>query len=107
MAAYQRGDYKKTAEYAHIMTDVVDDASAGYLQAMAEYRQGKLMDAYASMKTAERLSPNNPYRCWAMLQLALAAGDKATVLREARHVSGDSRYGNQTADILRQCCEEK
>ncbi len=106
LATYQRGDYKKTAEYAHIMTDVVDDPSAGYLQGIAEYRQGKLMDAYASMKVAERLSPSNSYRCWAMLQLALAAGDKATVLREARHVSGDARYRNQTAEILHQCCEK-
>lgn len=106
IVAYQRGDYKKTAEYAHIMTAVVDDPAAGYLQGIAEYRQSKLMDAYASMKAAERLTPSNPYRCWAMLQLALAAGDKATVLREARHVSGDPRYSTQTAEMIQQCCEK-
>ncbi len=88
---YKAGDYKTAGEYADVIYRAVDDPAAAYLQAMAQYKQGKLPEALETMRMAEAIQPFSEYRCWGALQMALMLGDRATIERELKHLSGDAR----------------
>ncbi len=96
---YQNGDYKTAGEYADVIYRAVDDASAAYLLAMAQYKQGKLKEAFETMRASERMQPGSEYRCWGTLQLALMLGDRATIERELKHVESDPNYGQRCGKI--------
>jgi hypothetical protein len=102
LASYNKGDYKQAEQFADIIVRAVDDPSAGYLLAMAQYKQGKLKEALESMRTAEAIQPLTAYRCWAALQFALMLGDKETIQRELNHVSGHSEYHDRCEQIRHQ-----
>lgn len=99
MAAYDKGDYKKAGEYAQIIVNVVQDPSAEYLLGMSLYHQGKVKEAFAAMKMAEKERPA-PYICYTTLQFALLAGDRVTVEREAHHAGGHMEYAQKCHEIL-------
>ena len=100
LAEYEKGDYKKAAEYAAIITGAVEDPSAEYLLGMADYHLGKKEEAFRAMRASERMAPQTPYRCWTMLQFGLLLGDPATVKREAHHAGDDPAYQPRCRDIL-------
>jgi hypothetical protein len=97
---YNKGDYKTAGEYADVIYRAVEDPAAAYLLAMAQYKQGKLPEAFESMRTSERMQPPSEYRCWGALQFALMLGDRATIDRELQHLKGDPRY-NDRCDKIR------
>lgn len=89
---YNQGDYKTAEQFADIIVRAVDDPSAGYLMAMAQYKQGKTREALESMRTSEATQPLTAYRCWGALQFALMLGDKETIRREMAHVHQHPDY---------------
>jgi hypothetical protein len=99
---YNQGDYKKAEKYADVIYRAVDDPAAAYLLAMAQYKQGKLPQAFESMRVSEAMRPGTEYRCWAALQFALMLGDKATIERELNHVGNDPAYRDRCSQIRRQ-----
>jgi hypothetical protein len=96
---YDKGDYKTAGEYADVIYRAVDDPAAAYLLAMAQYKQGKLPEAFESMRVSEAMQPMTEYRCWGALQFALMLGDKATIQRELKHLNNDAVYGNRCDKI--------
>ncbi len=102
LAAYEKGDYKKAAEYADIVVHAVQDPSGEYLLGMSLYHEGKQVEAYRAIRASERMSPQTAYRCWTMLQFALLMGDKKTVEREAHHAGEDPAYAPRCQQILTQ-----
>ena len=96
---YDKGDYKTADQYAEVIYRAVEDPAAAYLMGMAEYKEGKLPEAFESMRASEQMQPQTEYRCWGTLQLALMMGDKATIERELKHVSQDQRYKDRCSMI--------
>jgi hypothetical protein len=96
---YNQGDYKKAAEFADVIYRTVEDPAAEYLLGMAQYKQGKLPEAFESMRISERMQPLTEYRCWGTLQLALMLGDRATIDRELKHVGSDPKYKDRCQKI--------
>jgi len=96
---YNKGDYKTAGEYADVIYRAVDDPAAAYLMGMVQYKQGKLPEAFESMRASEQMQPETEYRCWGALQLALMLGDKATINRELNHLKGDARYTDRCDKI--------
>jgi tetratricopeptide (TPR) repeat protein len=101
LAVYEKGDYKQAEQFADIMVRAVDDPSAGYLLAMAQYKQGKTKEALESMRAAESTLPRSAYRCWGALQFALMLGDTETIRQELNHAGGHPEYHDR-CDQLRQ-----
>jgi hypothetical protein len=101
---YDKGDYKTAQQYADVIYRAVDDPAAAYLMAMAQYKQGKLPEAFESMRISEAMQPQTEYRCWGALQLALMVGDKATIQRELSHVQHDPVYSDR-CDKIRQALQ--
>jgi hypothetical protein len=96
---YDKGDYKTAGEYADVIYRAVDDPAAAYLMGMVQYKQGKLPEAFESMRASEQMQPMTEYRCWGTLQLALMLGDKATINRELNHLKGDAQYADRCDKI--------
>jgi hypothetical protein len=96
---YNQGDYKTAAQYADVIYRAVDDPAGAYLLSMAQYKQGKLPEAFESMRASERMQPASDYRCWGALQFALMLGDRQTIDRELKHLKSDSRYGDRCDKI--------
>jgi tetratricopeptide (TPR) repeat protein len=101
LAVYEKGDYKQAEQFADIMVRAVDDPSAGYLLAMAQYKQGKTKEAFESMRAAEATLPRSAFRCWGALQFALMLGDKETIRQELNHAGGHAEYHDR-CDLIRQ-----
>jgi hypothetical protein len=101
LAVYEKGDYKQAEQFADIIVRAVDDPSAGYLLAMAQYKQGKTKAAFESMRAAESTLPRSAFRCWGALQFALMLGDTETIKQELSHAGGHPEYHDR-CDQLRQ-----
>jgi hypothetical protein len=96
---YNKGDYKTAEQYAEVIYRAVEDPAAAYLLAMAEYKEGKLPEAFESMRASEQMQPVSEYRCLGTLQLALMMGDRVTIERELHHVGNDPKYKDRCAKI--------
>ena len=75
------------------------DPSALLVKAMVEYRQGNAEAAEALMDQSERNRPMSAFRCWAALQLGLAAGSRARVDRECKHLERHPQFAARVREI--------
>ena len=78
---------------AEFLANKRNDPGARLLYASCLYQEGLVKSGYRAMKEAEATQPRSPFRCWATLQSALAAGDKPVAEREIGHLSGDADFG--------------
>jgi hypothetical protein len=85
---------------AEQMANANNDPGAQLLYALCLYWQQDQDNGYPAVEKAEAMAPRNAFRCWALLQCALRAGDKAVVLREGGHLAGDAEYGKRAKDIV-------
>jgi hypothetical protein len=98
--AYDAGDYRTSETKADaILAAVPADPSALLMKAMAEYREGNTSAAVALIDQSERTRPMSAFRCWAALQLGLAAGSRDRVERECKHLKGHTQYSARVREI--------
>jgi hypothetical protein len=76
-----------------------DDPGAQMVYAMSLFRLAPT-DGYRGMLKSEAMPPRNSFRCWVLLQLALAVGDRPVIEREVQHLAHDPVYGERARDIL-------
>jgi len=77
-----------------------NDPGVKMLYAVGLYSQKDIDNGYHAMLKAEEMSPRNSFRCWAMLQSALMAGDMKIAAREVQHLSSDAEYGPKAKALL-------
>jgi hypothetical protein len=70
------------------------------LYAVGLYQQQAISEAYQAMLKSEAMKPRHPFRCWVMIQCALAVGDIKTVERETDHLKNDPEYGRPSKALL-------
>jgi DNA-directed RNA polymerase specialized sigma24 family protein len=76
-----------------------DDPGAQLLYAISLFKLGPT-DGYRELLKAEAMPPRNSFRCWILLQTALAVGDREVIDREAQHLAQDPEYGKRAREII-------
>jgi DNA-directed RNA polymerase specialized sigma24 family protein len=97
----RRGKMAEAMLLAQQLVNAYHDPGGQLLYAECVYSLS-VGEGYREMQKAEAMPPRDSYRCWVTLQLALRAGDKATVEREVRHLSSDPDFGDRAENILAQ-----
>jgi hypothetical protein len=76
------------------------DPGIEMLYAVGLYQQQATSEGYHAMLKSEAMKPRHPFRCWALIQCALAVGDIKIVEREAEHLKDDPEYGKPSKLLL-------
>jgi tetratricopeptide (TPR) repeat protein len=99
--AYDRGDFREASGKAdQIIGANPRHSSAIFVKGMAEYRMGRLIEAYRLIQLSESIRPKSDYRCWVALQFALLTGDIVGIRKECQHVDGHERYRDRARRIM-------
>ncbi len=96
----RQGDLIKARIVSEQIANRYDDPGARMLFAENLYGLQYPEQGYREMQKAEAMPPRNSYRCWATLQCALMAGDRAIAVRELGHLAKDKEFADRAKSIL-------
>lgn len=101
LSALEQGNAMAAESEAQRLLAADPDNPGGLtLLGLARQKRGDIQGAYRIVLRAEEVRPASEFRCWVLLQLALATGDVESIRRECRHLQFHETHRERAIELM-------